>query len=51
MVTYDLDQAQQLDWVLHLSDDGRLQRSCSSEEFFADDSLVQQLKKELKIDP
>ena len=24
MITYDLDQAQQLDWVLHISDDGKL---------------------------
>jgi hypothetical protein len=36
MITYDLDQARQLDWVLHLSDDGKLLKNCSSEEFFED---------------
>ena len=36
MVTYDLDQASQLDWVLHLTDDGHLKDSMSSSEFFSD---------------
>ena len=35
MVTYDLDQAQQLDWVIHLSDDGAIQDSMSTADFFA----------------
>lgn len=35
MVTYDLDQAQQLDWVLHLSDDGAMQDSMSTADFFS----------------
>ena len=34
MVTYDLDQAEQMDWVLHLNDDGSLAASESSETFF-----------------
>ena len=34
MITYDLDQAQQLDWVLHISDDGKLESSMSTSDFF-----------------
>ena len=34
MVTYDLDQAEQMDWVLHLNNDGSLAASESSETFF-----------------
>jgi ATP-binding cassette subfamily C (CFTR/MRP) protein 4 len=46
MVTYDLDQAQQLDWVIHLSDDGAIQDSMSTADFFAasNQSLLTVLK-------
>ena len=47
MVTYDLDQAEQLDWVLHLSDDGRLLESMSTQEFFST-ANIDQLKNQIK---
>ena len=52
MVTYDLDQASQLDWVLHISDTGSLKSSSSTSEFFSDQNLqnVQSLRKDIKVD-
>lgn len=34
LVTYDLDQAEQMDWIVHMGEDGRLLTSESSQEFF-----------------
>ena len=51
MVTYDLDQAQQMDWVLHLSDSGELARSASSKEFFASQNTeeLDKIKSSIKL--
>jgi ABC-type transport system involved in cytochrome bd biosynthesis fused ATPase/permease subunit len=34
LITYDLDQAQQMDWIMHMGDDGRLLANESTETFF-----------------
>jgi len=42
-----------MDWIIHLSDEGRLQDFSSSEEFFStlNQENLQELKKELEFRP
>ena len=49
MVTYDLDQAEQMDWILHLHDDGTLATSESTQSFFASTN-IESLKNNLIAD-
>ena len=51
LVTYDLDQAEQMDWVLHMADDGSLEASTSSKSFFSqtDQQTLQNLKDKIKF--
>lgn len=33
-MTYDLDQAEQMDYIIHLANDGTVESCCTSDEFF-----------------
>ena len=52
MVTYDLDQAEQMDYVIHINDDGTMNECLSSKEFFkrTDKELLLALKNEQEGD-
>lgn len=51
LVTYDLDQAEQMDWVIHMSDTGSIEASMSSRDFFtqSDSQTLQNIKQMIKM--
>lgn len=51
LVTYDLDQAEQMDWVIHMSDTGSIEASMSTKDFFtqSDSQTLQNIKQMIKI--